>query len=87
MSRYVDTVKVGNCTALGGAIYQRRTQLGLTQAELARRANVSRQWLVAVERGKDTAEVGRLLAVVRVLGLQLELTPATGHDLNAILDG
>jgi y4mF family transcriptional regulator len=78
---------VSNSTALAGAIYQRRTDLGLTQAELARRANVSRQWLVAVEGGKDTAEVGRVLAVIRVLGLQLELTPATGRDLDAIVDG
>lgn len=80
-------MKVGNCTALGGAIYQRRIELSLTQAELARKANVSRQWLVAVERGKDTAEVGRVLAVIRVLGLQLELTPTTGRDLDAITDG
>ena len=80
-------MKIGNSTALGGAIYQRRTDLGLTQADLARRANVSRQWLVAVERGKDTAEIGRVLAVIRVLGLQLELTPATGSDLELIVDG
>lgn len=80
-------MKIGNSTALGGAIYQRRTDLGLTQADVARRANVSRQWLVAVEHGKDTSEVGRLLAVIRVLGLQLELTPMTGGDLDMIVDG
>jgi HTH-type transcriptional regulator/antitoxin HipB len=80
-------MRMGNSTALGGAIYQRRTDLGLTQAELARRAYVSRQWLVAVEGGKDTAEIGRVLAVIRVLGLQLELTQASGHDIDAIVDG
>ncbi|MEQ1874972.1 MAG: helix-turn-helix domain-containing protein [Ilumatobacteraceae bacterium] len=80
-------MKIANSTALGGAIYQRRTDLGLTQAELAQRANVSRQWLVAVERGKNTAEVGRVLAVIRVLGLQLALTPTTSNDLDVIVDG
>lgn len=80
-------MRIGNSTALGGAIYQRRTDLHLTQADLAHRAGVSRQWLVAAERGKDTAEIGRVLAVIRVLGLQLELTPANGHDIDVIIDG
>jgi HTH-type transcriptional regulator / antitoxin HipB len=80
-------MKVGNSKAMGGAIYQRRTDLAMTQAEVARRANVSRQWLVAVEQGKDTAEVGRVLAVLRVLGLQLDLAPSVIHDLDAIVNG
>lgn len=80
-------MKIGNSSALGGAIYQRRTDLDLTQADVAHRAGVSRQWIIATEQGKDTAEIGRVLAVIRVLGLQLELTPATGSDLDVIVDG
>lgn len=80
-------MRIGNSTALGGAIYQRRTDLSLTQADVAHQAGVSRQWLIATERGKDTAEIGRVLAVIRVLGLQLELTPSAGSDLDVIIDG
>lgn len=80
-------MRVGNSKALGSAIYQQRTDLGFTQADVANRAGVSRQWLIAIERGKGTAEVGRVLAVIRVLGLQLELTPASRSDLDVLVDG
>ena len=55
---------------------------------MAYAAGVSRQWLVAVEQGKSTAEIGRVLRVVRVLGLDVGLTirpPST--SIEAILNG
>jgi HTH-type transcriptional regulator/antitoxin HipB len=49
----------------------RRKTLGLSQAELARRADVGRQWLVAVEQGKMGAELGLVLRTLAALGLRL----------------
>ena len=73
----------------GAALYQRRVDLGLTQAEVAARAGVSRQWLIAAERGKETAELGRMLRVLRVLNLGLEVVSAEDDAafLAAVLDG
>lgn len=56
---------------LGHVIRERRKGLGLDQAALAERAGVSRQWVVEVEGGKPRAEVGLVLRVLRVLGVEL----------------
>ncbi|HST59370.1 MAG TPA: helix-turn-helix domain-containing protein, partial [Longimicrobium sp.] len=53
-------------------VRDRRKQLGLSQMELARRAGVSRQWLVDLERGKPTAEVSLVLRTLAAAGMQLD---------------
>ncbi len=81
---------------LAAAVRGRRKDLGLTQAELAERAGVSRKWIYEFEAGKPTAEFGLLLRVLDELGLALELAPRsdTTHsgdkgetvDLDALLE-
>jgi HTH-type transcriptional regulator/antitoxin HipB len=80
---------------LAAAVRGRRTDLGLNQKELARRAGVSRKWIYEFEAGKPTAELGLLLRVLEVLGLSLELRPSdetaradSGDtiDLDTVLD-
>ena len=46
---------------LGLAIRDRRRRLKLSQTELARKAGVGRQWVVAIEHGKSRAELGLVL--------------------------
>jgi HTH-type transcriptional regulator / antitoxin HipB len=74
---------------LGLAIRRARSDRGWTQADLADRAHVGRQWLSELEGGKRTAELGRVLAVVEALKLAITLTPApVGHgkvDLDDLL--
>ena len=60
---------------LGLLVRERRHDLRLSQAELAARAGVSRPWLVAVEQGHARAELGKLLALLAELGLNLDLSP------------
>jgi HTH-type transcriptional regulator/antitoxin HipB len=54
---------------------QRRTQ-GLGQEELARRIGVRRQWVINIEKGKPTAEVGLILKAFVALGLTLDVRAA-----------
>lgn len=54
---------------VGAAIRAARRAHGFTQAQLAEKAGVGRQWLVAVERGHDRAEIGKIAAVMQALGL------------------
>lgn len=59
---------------LGFGVRDARMAVGLTQAELAEKAGVSREWLNGVERGKrPRAEVGQLLDVLMALDLPLML--------------
>lgn len=59
---------------LGAIVAARRRELGMTQARLAERCGVSRQWLVRFEGGVHSVETGLALRVLRTLDLHLELT-------------
>jgi DNA-binding XRE family transcriptional regulator len=56
---------------LGSLIKAYRIKRGLTQAELAAKMRVSRQWVVEVEHGKARAEVGLVFSAVQVLDIPL----------------
>jgi len=56
---------------LGALIRERRRKLGLDQNELARRTGASRQWVVAIERGKPRAEIGLVFRALAALGITL----------------
>ena len=56
---------------LGAAIRERRRQLRLDQASLAKRIGVSRQWVIGIERGRARAELGLVLRTLDALGIPL----------------
>ncbi len=62
---------------LGAAVRAARRAAGLSQAALAARADVSRQWLSRLETGSNPgAELRKVLDVLTVLGLAVSLTPS-----------
>jgi len=80
---------------LASTVRGRRQDLGLSQAEIAARAGVSRDWVNQIEAGKPKAEFGLVLRLLDALGLQLDTVPRDqgGHlstrgsvDLDALLD-
>jgi HTH-type transcriptional regulator / antitoxin HipB len=48
-----------------------RRQRGLDQSELAAKIGATRQWVIAVEKGKPGAAVGLILRALDALGLSL----------------
>lgn len=71
-----NNLPVDSVTRLGAAIRDRRLALGWTQAQLAARAGVSRQWVVALEAGAPRAEMVRVMEVAAALELSFYLGPA-----------
>jgi transcriptional regulator with XRE-family HTH domain len=81
---------------LASAAMGRRLELGLTQAELAGRAGVSRDWVNYFERGKRTVDLSLVLRILDALAIDIEVMDAseptvgaaqpTGPDLDTILD-
>ena len=65
-----------------------RLHHGMTQAELAEKAQVTRKWLSQVENGKRTAELGLVCRLVDVLGHEIQLVPvaAPSFDLEAHIE-
>jgi len=63
----------------GSLLNTRRRELGLTQEQVAARADISRRTLIALEAGEADIGLRRLLRIVMVLGLDLELRPAASR--------
>ena len=57
----------------GQVIRDRRRRLKLSQADLARKVGVGRQWIVGIERGRSRAEFGLVLRTLSALGLSLTM--------------
>lgn len=64
---------IGRSTDLGAVLQALRLSLGLTQAELAAKAKVTRRWISQVENGKATAEIGVLFRVLSALDSHIEI--------------
>lgn len=60
---------------LGRVVRKLRKEAGLTQAELASKARVTRWWVSAVENGKTTAELGKVMVLLHHLGHKLAVLP------------
>ena len=60
---------------IGAAVRGARERMGLTQAELARRAGVGLKFLYELESGKDTLRADKVLDVLDVLALEVVVTP------------
>ena len=55
---------------IGKIIPTARRHHKLTQAELARAMGASQAWVSQIERGKETAQVGKVLRVLSHLGVR-----------------
>ena len=71
------TKTVLNPPALGRIVRETRRALGLTQPKLALSAGVGVRFLVDIERGKPTAQIGKIMQVLAALGIELQLSPPT----------
>ena len=62
---------------IGYAVKDRRAQLGMTQAQVAEAAGVSKRSLWSIELGRNTGvQLDKLIAVLKVLGLDLTIAEA-----------
>ena len=63
---------------IGIAVAEERKRRGLTQLEVARRAQVSRATMDILENGRGTdLGYGKLARILAALGLELRLQPAS----------
>ncbi|WP_349370438.1 helix-turn-helix transcriptional regulator [Salinarimonas sp.] len=56
---------------LGALVRARRKALGLTQADLAARCGTGERFIVELEAGKSTVQLGKALLAAREVGLRL----------------
>lgn len=59
---------------IGMLIRQTRKSLGVTQRELALTSGTGLRFVIDLEKGKETCEIGKALTVLQTLGIKLTLT-------------
>lgn len=62
--------EIQTCRILGEEVRVRRKALKLTQAELAMTSGTGVRFIGELENGKETCHVGKVLSVLRTLGLR-----------------
>jgi y4mF family transcriptional regulator len=66
---------------LGTLIQRTRKAQGLRQDELAGVANVGTRFIVDLEAGKPTVQLGKVLQVLAALGCQVSIVPPPDANL------
>ena len=59
----------------GMIIRDERRRQGMTQADLAGLADVGVTFLSQLENGKDSAEIGKAIQVMTMLGIDIDASP------------
>jgi transcriptional regulator with XRE-family HTH domain len=77
-----ERIAIREALAFGKALYDIRTALGLTVAELAARAGMSEDDIECIEEGGTEPTVALLRRLAAALDADVRLTP--GHDLGSV---
>lgn len=64
---------VTNLSQLGEIVKKLRKQQGLTQTDLAFAAQVGVRFIVELENGKETMQIGKVFKVCNILGLKIDI--------------
>lgn len=60
---------------IGQIIRDTRKKLGVTQKALALTSGTGLRFVIELERGKETCEIGKVLTILNTLGIKIALTP------------
>lgn len=64
---------------LGNCIRMKRKSLGMTIQKVSGLTGIGFRYLSELERGKESAEIGKALRVMRYLGLQIAVASTAGR--------
>jgi HTH-type transcriptional regulator/antitoxin HipB len=62
---------------IGRIVRETRKNLGVTQKALALTSGTGLRFVIELEKGKPTCELGKVLTVVQTLGIRITLIPPT----------
>lgn len=65
---------------IGKLIRDTRKALGVTQKSLALTSGTGLRFVIDLEKGKETCEIGKALTVLQTLGIKLTLTPPSTKE-------
>jgi len=79
-SKTIPSGNISNPEQLGILIRQVRKRQGITQEDLSSLVGVGPRLIGEIERGKPTAEIGKVFQLLAGLGLVISIAPRTTRD-------
>ena len=73
-------MNIQNSVQLGAAIRARRKQLKVTQKDLALTCGTGLRFIIDLEKGKSTCQIGKVLLVLQALGIKFQIGTSSEHD-------
>lgn len=70
---------------IGEAVRQARRHLGVTQKDLALTSGTGLRFIIDLEKGKPTCQIGKALTVLHTLGIKIQLLSPVPEDSGAKL--
>lgn len=67
---------------IGEQMKATRKSLGVTQKDLALTSGTGLRFIIELERGKPTCQLGKALTVLNTLGITIKMTPPAGESGN-----
>ncbi len=62
-------------TTIGKLIRETRKNLGINQKALALTSGTGLRFIIELEKGKETCQIGKVLTVLQTLGIKVSLRP------------
>ena len=66
-------MKIIDAKSLGQAVRGQRRRLKVTQKDLAMASGTGLRFIIDLEKGKPTCQLGKAMEIVRALGLNMEI--------------
>lgn len=60
---------------IGEIVRETRKKLGVTQKDLALTSGTGLRFIIDLEKGKSTCQIGKALCVLQTLGIKMSMTP------------
>lgn len=65
---------------IGELVKNARKRMGVTQKDLAMTSGTGLRFIIELEQGKPTCQLGKALTVLQTLGIKIELVPPAGDE-------
>lgn len=75
-------VKIETTAELGKLLRDNRTEQRFTLERVSGMTNIGMRFLSELERGKETVQLGKVLQIIRQLGLEIIIQPRGYHSMN-----
>jgi y4mF family transcriptional regulator len=80
-------MKIKTTKQLGTSIRDRRQSLKITQKDLAMTSDTGIRFIIDVEKGKPTCQIGKILQLLQSLGMTVDVTwqRVAGYPMNDLV--